>query len=358
MLFRSPTSNVQNTSKILQKAQRHLAGARVLLVEDQPLNQELACDLLERAGLTVVTAVNGLEALDKLRSDGPFDGVLMDCQMPVMDGYTASQRIRAEAAWSNLPIIAMTASAMAADRERVLQSGMNDHITKPLDLKSMFTILARWITPARPAVGHASTEARGPVLPLTTALDTVDGLARCMGNLDLYRRLLKGFAKTQSQFESEFRAAANDPEQAIQVAHTLKGLAGNIGAKKLLAAANELEQALHNGLDCQLPLKQTLEELPRVLDDIALVVQQNEAVTSQRASQLAQDANLQPYWVRLAELVADNDAHAGDLIQEVLQRWPELHQLTTVCQLKQALEQYDFDRAAECLQQLNPASQG
>ena len=354
----APTSNVQNTSKILQKAQRHLAGARVLLVEDQPLNQELACDLLERAGLTVVTAVNGLEALDKLRSDGPFDGVLMDCQMPVMDGYTASQRIRAEAAWSNLPIIAMTASAMAADRERVLQSGMNDHITKPLDLKSMFTILARWITPARPAVGHASTEARGPVLPLTTALDTVDGLARCMGNLDLYRRLLKGFAKTQSQFESEFRAAANDPEQAIQVAHTLKGLAGNIGAKKLLAAANELEQALHNGLDCQLPLKQTLEELPRVLDDIALVVQQNEAVTSQRASQLAQDANLQPYWVRLAELVADNDAHAGDLIQEVLQRWPELHQLTTVCQLKQALEQYDFDRAAECLQQLNPASQG
>ena len=310
----APTSNVRNTSKILQKAQRQLAGARVLLVEDQPLNQELACDLLERAGLSVVTAINGLEALNKLRTDGPFDGVLMDCQMPVMDGYTASQRIRAEAAWANLPIIAMTASAMASDRDRVL--------------------------------------------PLTRSLDTVDGLARCMGNLDLYRRLVKGFAKTQQNFAEQFAAVAQDTEQTIQVAHTLKGLAGNIGAKKLLAAANELEQALHNGLDTQAPLQQTMDELPLVLADIDLVVQQDEPPSVDTAKKLVLDTNLQPYWSRLLQLVTDNDAHAGDVMQEVLQSWPELHQVKVIQQLKKALEQYDFDRAAQYLKQLNPPSQG
>ena len=121
-------------NRVLQQAQRDLAGARVLLVEDQPLNRELACDLLERAGMTVVVATNGQEALDRLNADGAFDGVLMDCQMPVLDGYSATERIREQAQWQSLPVIAMTASAMATDRERVLRSGMNDHITKPLDI--------------------------------------------------------------------------------------------------------------------------------------------------------------------------------------------------------------------------------
>src|SRR5690606_10018716 len=120
-------------------------------IEDQPLNQELACDLLQRAGLTVVTANDGQEGLAVLAEQGPFDGVLMDCQMPVMDGYTATEHIRRDPRWESLPVIAMTASAMASDRARVLASGMNDHIVKPLDLTQMFTVMARWITPAEPA---------------------------------------------------------------------------------------------------------------------------------------------------------------------------------------------------------------
>ncbi|MEY4766790.1 MAG: hypothetical protein RI907_3463, partial [Pseudomonadota bacterium] len=136
-----------NAGRLLQLAQQRLAGARVLLVEDQAMNQELARDLLERAGLRVVLASHGGEAIDALRTQGPFDAVLMDCQMPVMDGYTATEAIRAQAQWQQLPIIAMTASAMANDRERVLACGMNDHITKPLELAQMFNILARWIRP-------------------------------------------------------------------------------------------------------------------------------------------------------------------------------------------------------------------
>ena len=238
----------------------------------------------ERAGLTVVTALNGQEALDKLATEGPFDGVLMDCQMPVMDGYTASQRIREQTQWASLPIIAMTASAMAADRERVLESAMNDHITKPLDLSQMFTIMARWIVPAKPAIhGDLATGMVGSPMALASSLDTVDGLARCMDNLDLYRRLIKGFAKTQQDFAARFQAASNDTEQALHVTHTLKGLAGNIGAKKLLAATNELEQALHNRLDHHSALKQTLDELPLVLADIATLLQAEHADTERKS---------------------------------------------------------------------------
>ncbi|MGC4061832.1 MAG: response regulator [Aquabacterium sp.] len=210
----------RSTSRVLQQAQRQLAGARVLLVEDQPMNQELACDLLERAGLKVITAANGQECLDKLEADGPFDGVLMDCQMPVMDGYTATERIRARTEWHSLPVIAMTASAMAADRERVLQCGMNDHITKPLDLGQMFTIMARWITPSRPAMPPPPV-APMPMSPATLGnLDTADGLSRCMGNMSLYQRLLKGFAKTQQDLRTAISQCRQRRGRAADRSHT------------------------------------------------------------------------------------------------------------------------------------------
>ncbi|MGE5452030.1 MAG: response regulator [Acidobacteriota bacterium] len=346
----APAPTVRNANKILQKAQRHLAGARVLLVEDQPLNQELACDLLERAGLTVVTASDGTQALERLRHDGPFDGVLMDCQMPIMDGYTAAQRIREEPQWAALPIIAMTASAMAADRERVLQSGMNDHITKPLDLTQMFSIMARWIIPAKPAARPEALSDPTARIPLTAALDTTDGLARCMGNLDLYRRLVKGFAKTQQDFGQRFSEAGDDLDQALHLTHTLKGLAGNIGAKKLLTVANDLEQALHNGQDHQAALQQVLTELPLVLADIAQLLQTHSAAPAAPFTvDLAQDPDLRPYWDRLAQLIEDNEAQALDVLQEVLQRWPEIHQAAAIQQLKRALDQYDFEVAAAVL---------
>ena len=133
-----------------------LRGSRVLLVEDNDMNQELAMELLGNAGIEVVLAENGKEALDKVQTQGPFDGVLMDCQMPVMDGYTATREIRKLAQFKNLPIIAMTANAMAGDREKVLEAGMWDHIGKPLNVQAMFATMAKWIKPGggRGAVGQ------------------------------------------------------------------------------------------------------------------------------------------------------------------------------------------------------------
>jgi PAS domain S-box-containing protein len=132
----------------LEASMARLAGARVLLVEDNEMNQELATELLREAGMIVHVAGNGQAALDALAADSAaFDGVLMDCQMPVMDGYTASRAIRASARHKHLPIIAMTANAMAGDREKVLAAGMNDHIGKPLNVEQMFATLARWLRP-------------------------------------------------------------------------------------------------------------------------------------------------------------------------------------------------------------------
>ena len=132
-----------------------LSGARILVVEDNELNREFAVELLEANGLKVVTADNGEEALRAL-DQSEFDGVLMDCQMPVMDGFEATARIRAQARLHELPVIAMTANALKGDRGQALAAGMNDHVPKPVDVRHLLEVLGRWIRPRTDVgPGHA-----------------------------------------------------------------------------------------------------------------------------------------------------------------------------------------------------------
>jgi PAS domain S-box-containing protein len=138
----------QQPNEWLAAHRERLAGARILLVEDNPINQELALELLGDVGLDVTLAGDGRAALEEL-AQRDFDGVLMDCQMPVMDGYAATREIRADPRWQRLPIIAMTANAMAGDRELALAAGMNDHIAKPIEVRAMFETIARWVQPPR-----------------------------------------------------------------------------------------------------------------------------------------------------------------------------------------------------------------
>ena len=145
----------------LQANRAFLAGAKVLLVEDNPFNQELASDLLESAQIVVKLAANGREAIDVLARES-FDAVLMDCQMPVMDGYEATRELRLDPRWRELPIIAMTANAMVGDREKVMEAGMNDHIAKPIKVVEMFATLARWIRPASARRSRPSSRMPSP----------------------------------------------------------------------------------------------------------------------------------------------------------------------------------------------------
>ena len=249
-----------------QEASAALAGARVLLVEDNAVNQELARELLVRHGIQVEVANDGAEALARLTAEA-FDGVLMDCQMPVMDGYTASRRLREDPRFRDLPVIAMTANAMAGDREKVLAAGMNDHIPKPINVEQMLKTMARWIKPARPGPGLSPTSGEAAdthegatatphptailpaepslALPDLPGIDIQAGLTRVEGDLALYRRLLRRFQGDQAGFASTFRAAwtRGDLKTATRLAHTLKGLAGNLGAQALQEAARRLEDA-------------------------------------------------------------------------------------------------------------------
>ncbi|MFC4527143.1 response regulator [Dyella halodurans] len=229
------------------RAKAALAGCRVLLVEDNELNQELALELLRQAGIEVSLACNGQEALDQLASGQRFDGVLMDCQMPVMDGYAAARAIREQLRLPDLPIIAMTADAMTGDREKALAAGMNGHISKPLDVDVMFSKMAQWFTPRRAAAsetGRPGPSADDPMRELP-GIDAAGALARCGHNMALYRRLLGMFRNDYADFRQSFQAARRDADAsaACRLAHTLRGSAANIGAQAVAEAAATLEQA-------------------------------------------------------------------------------------------------------------------
>jgi PAS domain S-box-containing protein len=233
-----------------------LDGTRLLLAEDNEINQQIAVELLESAGARVTVAGNGREALEALAAGAPdaYDAVLMDLQMPEMDGIEATRRIRADARFARLPIIAMTAHAMVEERERCLAAGMADHITKPIDPDAMFRTLARWLRPAAagaaaPALVPQAAAAAMPALPAIDGLDAAAGLKRVAGNRGLYLDLLRQFAGNQADAGARLAAAlaAGDRAQAERIAHTVKGVAGNIGLIALQAKAAALEKAVASG---------------------------------------------------------------------------------------------------------------
>ncbi len=247
-----------------------LVGVRVLLVEDHELNQELAMEILSNAGAEVTLARTGQEALDILENQD-FDGVLMDIQMPVMDGYTATREIRGNDRLAGLPILAMTANAMAGDREKALEAGMNDHIPKPLQIEQALETMARWFKPSRTASTRESAEdpkaAARPHFPDLPGVDVEAGLSNANGKPQLYQRLLNRFGGWESDFAERFGTAlaSGDSESAVLYAHTLKNVAATIGAEELRAAATELEAAVTNAQPHEHILGQTLALLEPIV---------------------------------------------------------------------------------------------
>ena len=233
-----------------------LKGARILLVEDNIVNREVALELLGRAGVQVSVAANGQLALDMLRRTS-FDAVLMDCQMPVMDGYAATLKLRRDPRCRDLPVIAMTANAMVGDREKALAAGMNDHIAKPVRVSEMFATIARWVQPRRvpasaaPTLAAPAAGAAGFGLPEVAGLDAQAGLHASMGDAALYRRLLRVFRDQQIDFEQRFQQAraAGDLGTARRLAHDMKSGAAFLGAHAVEQAATALEEACGRGAD-------------------------------------------------------------------------------------------------------------
>ncbi|MBF0529839.1 MAG: response regulator, partial [Deltaproteobacteria bacterium] len=261
-----------------------IKGAHILLVEDNEINQQVAQEILEQAGFKITIADNGKKAVTAV-TDQDYDLLLMDVQMPVMDGYQATREIRKNPKFKNLPIIAMTASAMIQDKENALASGMNDHVSKPIEPKELFATLVKYIAP-RPQI---SAEISPPpalepsTSPITSVpsetddvialagLDVTLGLKRVGGNKKLYRKLLVKFHDEYQRATTEIKTAFEngDRELAQRLAHTAKGVAGNIGAQDLFQVGNELEAAIKHGLnEIDSPLKAFDDALRLVLNSL------------------------------------------------------------------------------------------
>ncbi|WP_354625281.1 response regulator [Psychromonas sp. MME2] len=330
-----------------------LSGAKILLVEDNEINQELALDLLTTNGLQVSVANNGQEAIALLNQEN-FDGVLMDCQMPVMDGYTATKLLRAQLRFADLPILAMTANAMSTDKEKVLAVGMNDHISKPIRVNEMFHIMAKWISPAVPnCTANAIVPKKGSEMGLPTlyGINVTQGLETCQGNSEFYKKLLLKFAQSESDFADKFRAALadDDMELAFRYAHTIKGVAGNISAQSVQNIASVLEIACRDSQDKQ-EFAPLLDELSCELSLVIEGIKQLENAPAQvKDGQLLDKKKLSSLLAELKLLIEDNDTAANKALEQ-LNKLPGIEKYDLSLQvLTNALSEYDFDSALNTL---------
>ena len=366
--------SLADDAEALRRDMALLRGTRVLLAEDNAMNQELAIELLQSAGMVVVVASNGQEALDLLARDTAFDAILMDCQMPVMDGYQASARVRERNELKGIPVIAMTADAMDGDRDKAARAGMVDHIAKPIIVRHMFATLARWIRPQGGAVDQLPASATQPdaaldnptpsIFPALPGLDTAAGLATVMGNVTLYTSQLRRFEDTYRNFAGVFASAlaeaasgadAGAPERA---AHTLRGVAGNLGAVDVQRASADLERACKVAAppaDIQALLNTCLQALQPVLDGLQNFAAQNAPVV-QEASELAlsaaDSARVAPLLARLTRQLQEGDPDASDTLAELLPLVQSTTLQTHVKRVARLVDDFDFEAAERELQTL------
>jgi len=336
-------------------------GVRVLLVEDNEMNRLVATELLQSAGASVTIAVHGGEAV-KMLTEGPqpppYDVVLMDLQMPEMDGITATKLLRADPRLQSLPIIAMTAHALVEERQRCLEAGMNDHVSKPIDPDALFATLARWTHPAsangaKPA-GHAPP---APVeIPEIDGVDTASGLRRVADNRQLYRSLLSQFAEKQGEAGARMLSALQkgDIKLAEQIAHTVKGVSGNLGITKVQFSAARIERAF----------REKDPSIPTILAEFdSLLRQQAQTIVEVlRRSEPSPDGAAAPgkfnpeaataAAARLRNLLKESDAAAEDAFEELRNALGGQANAESLKTLAASIRDFDFDRAIAKLDQI------
>ena len=329
---------VTDAPRVVQKHEQeaqvleHIRGANVLLVEDNEINQQVAKEILEGAGLIVTIANDGQEGVNAIKESN-FDVVLMDIQMPVMDGLTATREIRKDNRFKELPIIAMTAHAMAGDEDKSLQAGMNGHVTKPIDPEQLFSTLKKWIKsiekrvkvqqqafPVEQPESDEAVPAEDELPESLSGFDLEDGLKRLQGNKKLYRKLLLSFATDYIKVANEIRQAidSEDFDQAHSIVHNLKGLAGNLAAAELQTTAMNLEK-LVKGVEKKTPslheLNLKFSELETALNQ-ALESAQSLCGSANESTEKLSDKELADITTELSDDIAKrirNSAEMGDI---------------------------------------------
>jgi PAS domain S-box-containing protein len=328
-----------------------ISGARILLVEDNDLNQEVATELLGDAGFIVDLAKNGKIALEKIKTTD-YDIVLMDMQMPVMDGQTAVRELRRNPRFKNLPVVAMTANVTRNDRDLCLAAGMNDHVAKPIEPQKLWQALLKWIPPHHTT--PAATEAQphkvaDVILPSgIEGLDTANGLSRMLGKKRLYLSILRKFVACQKDTAAEILLAldGNLLSTAGRLAHTLKGVSGTIGATELQGLAERLELAIKDDRPRQ-EIDARLEEL-RLPLAFLLSQLENQLPEAGKTVETILPEQLKAVCAKLTVMLADDDAEAVDVLEAhadlIKAAFPDRYQL-----IDESMQRFDFDAALAAL---------
>jgi len=345
-----------------------IKGASILVAEDNELNQEVAMGLLEDAGFVVTIANNGEEALTLLQKTllqdtslqkNSYDLILMDMQMPVMDGVSATEEIRKNTAWKDLPIVAMTANAMMQDKARCLAAGMNDHVAKPIDPDELFGTLLKWIKPRATAVSaptHQSINSNPPAkatsdplaiqLPAIKGVDIQLGLKRVLGKVPAYLSMLRKYLESQPTLPTELRQALANKDRvtAERLAHTAKAVNGNIGASDLQVQAEALEQLCHSGAEDELLLSKLNDyekALALVVNNIIAALPAVEEEKSIAADEKAATLIVQ----KLIQLLAADDSEASDFFNDNAALIRSVYEPAVFAQINKAIGDFDFEKA-------------
>ena len=355
----------------LLEAVSSIAGSNILLVEDNEINQLVATELLAEGNVKVEVANNGKEALDMiLARPTHWDAVLMDMQMPVMDGVTATIEVRKTISAGQLPIVAMTANAMVQDKEKCMAAGMQDFVTKPIDPEVLWETLLRVIRPKATRqsatasnVNPLSASGSSAIAPIAIdrfvlpagipGLDSELGLRRVSGKIALYETILRKYISGQATVVDELRAAVTqqDFELAKRLAHTTKGVSGNIGATEVQGIAAEIEAGLAENVDSV----SILDKLTVLEAALAPLLQSLAACLPQEAKAVAVTVDVEKLAElrgQLTDLLKDDDSQAADLFEEHAKlfqaAWPEQFK-----SLETDLKNFDFDQALKTLEAID-----
>ncbi|MBF0120852.1 MAG: response regulator [Desulfobacterales bacterium] len=350
-------TSIESNSEI----KKMIEGARVLLVEDNILNQQVAQEILINAGLVVDIANNGKEAIDAL-NNSEYELVLMDVQMPVMGGYEATSIIKNDNRFNQLPIIAMTAHAIKGAKEECLNAGMSDYVSKPINPSELFNVLIRWI---KPRIRDLTEEQKNQLkqfknqdicldFPKNLAgIDIESGLKRLKGNKQLFKDLLIGFSKKYANAKEEIRNEIEKGEinTAKRLVHTIKGISGNISANHVHAAACELELAIEDKKeDIYSNLLLNFDQaLQKVLESIKIF---NEMAYDDKPANIIKVDNIKPIIMELYDLIKNDNPDSS----ESLKRFKECIDISIikeeVKQLDEQINNFDFPNAINLLENI------
>jgi two-component system sensor histidine kinase/response regulator len=358
--------NLQATEHHIQKTNSNpakidlnsLKGARILLAEDNLLNQQIATEILEDEGFIVEIANNGEEAVN-MANQSQYDVVLMDMQMPVMDGLEATKIIRQKFSNNDLPILAMTANASDADRDKCLEAGMDAHITKPIDPNLLFAGLAKWIkgknsnsTNNEKVVTHSKDEIK---IPEIDGVDARLGLQVAAGKVSLYIKMLKTFSTDQINAVSDIKSALDlsDYLTAQRVAHTLKGTCGSIGATQLQKIAGNIEDQCKDKIKIEEIIK-NLEivqpQLTLIIDSIKKALPEDKKLASTSSFDASQ---VKPLADKLRELLENNDTEANDLLEKSEELFMQFFGKEMFSKISESLQNFDFESALSLVNEKN-----